>query len=183
MVTAQIKSRESASLGDDSLLSHPLFGGGLPPLAEQHLAQAGLHYSADGLAEHHLNEAQKLAPNHFAVLIGFYRFYFYKGRLTEAVAISKICMTKAAREKNFATDWRDVESGDAGFGDYDDVIARFFMFCLKGYAYLHLRLGEMDEGRAALEKLIQLDATDKINARLLFDILERQKHLDEADDE
>jgi hypothetical protein len=92
-------------------------------------------------------------------------------------------MAKAAREKNFATDWRAVETGDAAFGDYDDVIARFFMFCLKGYAYLHLRLGDMAEGRAALEKLIQLDATDKINARLLFDILERQHEYDEADDE
>lgn len=183
MATVQPKSGEPSSFGDDSLLSHPLFGGGLPPLAEQHLSAAGLNYSSDGLAEYHLNEAQKRAPNHFAVLIGFYRYYFYKGRLQEAVAISKICMAKAAREKNFATDWRAVEAGDAAFGDYDDVIARFFMFCLKGYAYLHLRLGDMAEGRAALEKLIQLDATDKINARLLFDILERQHEYDEADDE
>ena len=62
-------------------------------------------------------------PDHFAVLIGFYRFYFYKGRLREALTIAKICLAKAAREKNFAADWRDVQPDDADFGDYDDVIA------------------------------------------------------------
>jgi hypothetical protein len=178
MASARQISREPSSF-DDALLSHPLFGGGLPPLAEGHLTQAGLHYSADALAEYHLNEAQKIAPNHFAVLIGFYRFYFYKGRLNEALAISKICMAKAAREKNFATDWRAVRAGDARFGDYDDVIARFFMFCLKGYAYLNLRLGDGLEGRAAAEKCLELDADDKINAGLLLDILARQEAADE----
>jgi hypothetical protein len=179
MSAAQQISREPSPLGDDSLLSHPLFGGGLPPLAEGYLAQAGQNYSADSLAEFYLGEAQKLAPNHFAVLIAFYRYYFYKGRLNEALAISNICMAKAAREKNFSTDWRAVEKSDAAFGDYDDVIARFFMFCLKGYAYLNLRLGDMAEGRAAIEKLLQLDAGDKINARLLLGVIERR----EADDE
>ena len=183
MAAARTISREPSSFDDDSLLSHPLFGGGLPPSAEHHLALAGQHYSADGLAEHHLNEARKQAPDHFAVLIGFYRYYFYKGRLSEALAISHICMAKAAREKNFSTDWRAVQASDADFGDYGDVIARFFMFCLKGYAYLNLRLGDMAEGRAAIDKLLQLDARDRINARLLFDILERQRALEEAEDD
>jgi tetratricopeptide (TPR) repeat protein len=180
MTPARQQSRETSSFGDESLLSHPLFGGGLPPLAEHYLAQAGLNYSSDAAAaEDYLARAQQLAPDHFAVLIGFYRYYFYKGRLQEALAVSKICMAKAAREKNFATDWRAVQKQDADFGDYDDVIARFFMFCLKGYAYLHLRLGDFAEGRAAIDKLLQLDAADRINARLLFDILARQEVEDE----
>ncbi len=173
------KGRDPSAFGGEALLSHPLFGGGLPAGAERHLTLAGLNYSADGLAEHHLNEAQRLAPNHFAVLIGLYRYFFYKGRLGEALAISKLCMAKAAREKNFSTDWRAVREYDAGFGDCDDVVARFFMFCLKGYAYLNLRLGAMEEGRAAVEKLLRLDASDRINARLLRDVIERQE-LDDA---
>ena len=179
MSPARQQGRGSSPPGEDSLLSHPLFGGGLPPLAEQFLACAGDHYASDRVAEDYLEQAQKLAPDHFAVLIGYYRYYFYKGRLREALAISTVCMAKAAREKNFATDWRAVQKGDADFGDYDDVIARFFMFCLKGYAYLLLRLGDFAEGRAAIAKLLELDASDKINARLLIDILERQ----DADDE
>ncbi len=36
-----------------------------------------------------------------------------------------------------------------------------------------MRLGDFAEGRAAVDKLLELDASDKINARLLFDILQR----------
>jgi len=167
--------RDSSDFGEESLLSHPLFGGGLPPLAEQHLQQAGLSYQSYDIAEDHLRQAQILAPDHFAVLIGLYRFYFYKGRMNEALGLANICLAKAAREKNFAADWRDVRSGDADFADYEDVLARFYMFCLKGYAYLNMRLGDLAEGRVAVEKLLQLDPSDKIGARLLFDILERAR--------
>jgi tetratricopeptide (TPR) repeat protein len=166
-------SREPAVFAEDSLLSHPLFGGNLPPLAEEHLRLAGLSYASYDLAESHLREAQKAAPDHFAVLIGLYRFYFYKGRMNEALGLANICLVKTAREKNFATDWRDVRPEDADFSDYEDVLARFFMFCLKGYAYLQMRLGDLEEGRVAIAKLLELDRSDKINAKLLFDILER----------
>lgn len=179
MTAAAGNSGETLPLGEDSLLSHPLFGGGLPPLAEQHLRDAGLNYHLCDLAEDHLRRAQKVAPDHFAVLIGLYRFYFYKGRLAEALAIGRICLAKAAREKNFAADWRDVRRDDADFADLDDVLARFFMFCLKGYAYLNMRLGDLIEGRVAVAKLLELDPSDRVNARLLFDVLERAERDDD----
>ncbi len=161
------------------MLSHPLFGGGLPPLAEHHLREAGLNYHLSEAAEDHLRQANRHAPDHFAVLIGFYRFYFYKGRLDEALDIGRICLAKAAREKNIAADWRDVRPEDAGFADLDDVLARFYMFCLKGYAYLNMRLGDLGEGRVAVAKLLELDPTDRVNAKLLSDVLERAERGDE----
>jgi hypothetical protein len=179
MAPALRASRDGLALNEDSLLSHPLFGGGLPPLAEQHLRQAGLSYHLYDVAEEHLRQAEICAPDHFAVLIGFYRFYFYKGRLAEALKIANICIAKAAREKNLAADWRDARPGDADFGSYDDVLARFFMFSLKGYAYLNMRLGDLVEGRVAIAKLLELDASDKVNAKLLFDVLERAEAVDE----
>ena len=48
---------------------------------------------------------------------------------------------------------------------------RFFMFVLKGYAYLQLRLGEYEEGREAAQKLLELDPTDKVGATLLLSVL------------
>jgi len=176
----QTASRQTDVLiAEEGVLSHPLFGGGLSGEAERALAQAGLSYADAPVAEAFLREAEAAAPDHFAVLIGWYRYYFYKGRLEEALVIGKRCLIKVAREKNFATDWREVRADDAAFGSYDDVMARFFMFCLKGYAYLHMRLGDLAEGRAAAEKLLTLDPTDRINARLLLDVLQRA----ESDDE
>ncbi|KRR03701.1 hypothetical protein CQ12_37910 [Bradyrhizobium jicamae] len=168
----------SASAG--ALIAHTLLGEGLPREAENHMWQAGLSYHLDEIAEKHLHQAQALAPGHAAVLIGLYRFYFYKGRLSEALEIARRCITHAALENGLAYDWRQVKAADAAFGSYESILPRFYLFSLKGYAYLQIRLGNLDEGRLATKKLLELDPTDKIGARVLLDVLER---MGQSDDE
>jgi tetratricopeptide (TPR) repeat protein len=152
---------------------------GLPQAAEQHLQAAGRSYHRDELAEWHLREAQALAPDHAAVLIGLYRFYFYKNRLREALEIACICLRKAALDNDLHPDWREVQAPDAHFDSYDAVLPRFYLFTLKGYAYLQLRLGDIDEGRAAVMKLLELDPGDKLGGRVLLGVLERMGQLDD----
>jgi tetratricopeptide (TPR) repeat protein len=185
---------EPQSVTDAAVLANALLGDGLPPEAEFHLWEAGLSYHLDDVAEHHLREAQALAPGHAAVLIGLYRFYFYKGRLADALTVAKLCLEKAARENRLAADWRNVAAGDAAFGHYENMLApdwqnvaagdaafghyenmlpRFYLFTLKGYAYLQMRLGNLEEGRAAVAKLLELDPSDKVGARVLLGVLER----------
>jgi len=170
---------EALLVGDDeapleaALLADSVLGGCLPPAAERGLRLAGLAYHDDQVAERHLQEAADAAPEHAAVLIGRYRFYFYKGRLREALDVARVCLAKAARDVGLTADWRQVRREDADFGSYDAVLPRFFLFTLKGYGYLHMRLGELAEGRAALDKLLELDPGDKLGARVLLDVLER----------
>ncbi len=161
------------SLMDAGFLADALLGGGLPREAEFHLEEAGLTYHLDDVAERHLREAEALAPGHAAVLIGLYRFYFYKGRLAEALAVAQLCLEKAARENGLALDWRRVAPSDADFGRYESILPRFYLFTLKGYAYLKMRLGHLDEGSRAVAKLLELDPSDKVGARVLLEVLER----------
>jgi tetratricopeptide (TPR) repeat protein len=159
-----------------------LLGADLPAEAARHLQLAGLTYADDAVAERHLREAETIAPDHAAVLIGLYRFYFYKGRLAEALAVATVCLNKAARENGLVGDWRLVQPADANFGNYDARLERFYLFTLKGYAYLQMRLGALEEGREAVLKLLELDPTDKIGARVLLGVLEAMAH-DGRDDE
>jgi tetratricopeptide (TPR) repeat protein len=158
---------------EEALLADALLGGGLPVEAEYHLWEAAESYHLDAVAEHHLREAQALAPGHAAVLIGFYRFYFYKGRLTEALQIAKQCLAKAATENRLPAHWSEVRASHADFGNYEKILPRFFLFTLKGYAYLQMRLGNLVEGRLAVQKLLELDPSDKIGARVLLEVLDR----------
>ncbi|MDD2876979.1 MAG: hypothetical protein PHT60_05225 [Acidiphilium sp.] len=158
---------------EQAVFAKALLGEGLPPEAERHLRQAGLFYHMDDIAETHLLKAQALAPEHAAVLIGLYRFYFYKGRLSAALDIAMTCLTKAAQENNLPNDWRNLKAGDAMFSSYDDMPLRFFLFALKGYAYLQMRLGNVDEGLIAIQKLLELDPTDKIGSRVLLEVIQR----------
>lgn len=163
----------------DAILSSPLLGGGLPPAAQRHLERAGLSYHLTDVAETHLRAADALAPDHAAVLIAFYRFYFYKGQLFQALQVSRACIAKALRENVLDDDWHDVQPGDAAFGEWDALVPRFFLFSLKGYAYLNMRLGYFAEGRAAATKLLELDPLDRIGAQVLIDVLDRMEFDDE----
>jgi tetratricopeptide (TPR) repeat protein len=171
---------QMASVGEQALLADALLGGGLPALAEQYLHEAALAYQHDAVAERYLLEARTLAPDHAAVLIGLYRFYFYKGRLADALEIAKLCLNKAARENALPADWRCVVAGDAEFGRYEDILPRFYLFSLKGYAYLQMRLGNLAEGRAAVMKLLRIDPTDKIGAKVLLGVLDRMGQDDDG---
>jgi len=156
-----------------------LLGAGLPAAAERHLESAALLYADGESALEELRAAEAIAPQHPAVLIGLYRFYFYKGRLAECLEIAHVCLSEAARLNNLADDWRAVQSGDAEFGSYEAMIPRFFLFVLKGYAYLHMRLGNLDEGLAATMKLLELDPSDKIGATVLLEVHQRLEQGDE----
>ncbi|WP_044333092.1 hypothetical protein [Sphingomonas hengshuiensis] len=158
---------------EDPVLDSPLLGGGLPFEAQRHLERAALSYHLTDVAETHLIAADRIAPDHAAVLIAFYRFYFYKGRLVDALQIARLCIEKALRLNALDTAWEEVRAEDARFGEWDALLPRFFLFSLKGYAYLSMRVGELDEGRRAVEKLLELDARDRIGARVLLDVLDR----------
>jgi tetratricopeptide (TPR) repeat protein len=156
---------------DGARLADALIGADLPLEASRHLHDAALSYANGTVAEQHLREAKALAGDHAAVLIAQYRFYFYKGRLRDALDVARICLLKAARENGLHADWRQVRTEDADFGTYDARLPRFFLFTLKAYAYLQMRLGHLEEGHQAVSKLLELDPSDKVGARVLLDVL------------
>jgi tetratricopeptide (TPR) repeat protein len=179
VASARTCERAAAGLPPDAVLADALLGRGLPAEAEHHLAQAGIAYQRDDIAEQHLREAHALAPGHAAVLIGLYRFYFYKGRLAEALDVARLCLDKAARDNGLASDWWQVRATDADFGSFDAILPRFYLFTLKAYAYLQMRLGNVGEGRLGVEKLLELDPSDKIGAKVLLGVLDRMGCSDE----
>jgi hypothetical protein len=126
------------------------------------------------VAEPLLLKARALAPSHPATLIALYRFHFYGHRLHEAREIAK----------------QSLDIGRAALGDTLEVTdeqarfeaaTRFYLFALKGYAYLSLRLGDIEEGRRALAELKALDPQDRVGGGVLTHVLARAEAGD-ADD-
>ena len=147
---------------------------GLPEAAERHLELAGLAYTQDSVAESHLGEAMRIAPGHLSVQVGYYRYLFYKGRLKEALEQLDVCMGNAAAQCGLPTDWRKAQPQDAEFGCYDAIWARFYLFALKAHGYIKMRLGDLEGGRDAINKAMQLDPSDKVGAKILLEVVERQ---------
>jgi len=180
--TAGHAMTQSAALPNDmdpAWLERSCFGDHLPEQVALHLRLAGINYQHTAIAESHLFQAQALAPGHAAVLIALYRFYFYKGRLSDALEVARRCLVKAARDNKLHEDWHRVQRGDAEFGSYDAILPRFYLFTLKAYGYLQMRLGQLEESHVALTKMLDLDPSDKLNATVLLQVLARHGQEDE----
>lgn len=159
---------------DDAVL-----GQGLPPQAEAALREAGQLRSDPPLAMAALMRAKALAPDHPAVLIAFYRHHFYGHRLAAARDVARHALAIGGQALGLPPVWRDVPER-ALHGAKDDATVRFYLFVLKGYAYLSLRLDDDVEARDALAKLRHLDPEDCVGGALLEAV--RQRNGVEDDD-
>lgn len=151
-----------------------VLGGGLCPEAQDLIARAGACRQDVAQASALLDEAEALAPDHPAVLIARYRFHFYGHRLQQARAIAtqalKLARRALRREMLGQVDVSPVPSDEqVRF----DAAVRFYLFSLKGHAYLCLRLGDIGEGRLALDELRRLDPNDRLGGSLLAEVLQR----------
>jgi hypothetical protein len=63
-----------------------------------------------------------------------------------------------------------------------DAAVRFYLFTLKGYAYLSMRLGEIETGRNMIEELRRLDPEDRVGGSVLEQVLARFERGDDGDD-
>jgi tetratricopeptide (TPR) repeat protein len=158
--------------GDDlAAFAEGAIGGGLSPQVNALITQAGLlrHLPQEALPL--LEQARAAAPRHPAPLIALYRFYFYGHQLAQARAIGEdaLAIARTALGPNFG----DVPPGDEA--TLGDVAVRFYLFTLKGLAYLNMRLGEMDEATLMLKELRRLDPQDHVGGALLFHVLTRHE--------
>ncbi len=146
-------------------------GGGLSTQVNALITQAGELRHLPQQALPLLEQARAAAPRHPAPLIALYRFYFYGHQLAEARSVGEdaLAIARTALGPNFG----DVPPGDDA--TLNDSAVRFYLFTLKGLAYLNMRLGVMDEAQLMLKELRRLDPQDHVGGALLFHVLTRHE--------
>ncbi|MGZ8248310.1 MAG: hypothetical protein ACXW17_09735 [Methylomagnum sp.] len=144
----------------------------LDPEVTALIARASEGYG-EGTAEAPLLEAWKLAPESLTVLVGLYRFYYYQHRLGETLAIAEKALAITSRDLALPTDWRDLQESHIATAAVNSmVLLRFHLLCLKAAAFVKLRMGEKEEGKAMLRKLISLDSNNRLGAQQILDVVE-----------
>lgn len=149
-----------------------VLGLALPPAVEAALSEAGALRGDPVRAMAALMRAQSLAPDHPAVLIAFYRHHFYGHRPALARDVARRALRIGAQALGLPLVWREVPRQPLA-GARHDAATRFYLFVLKGYAYLSLRLDDPVEARDALALLRALDPDDCVGAALLEAVRQR----------
>ncbi len=146
-------------------------GGGLAAEPAALIRQAGELRDRPEAALPLLERARALAPQHPVPLIALYRFHFYGHALRAACAVGEDAL--AIARTALGPDFGDVPPADEAART--DAAVRFYLFTLKGLAYLRLRLGELDEARFLLGALRRLDPRDRVGGALLAHVLARHE--------
>ncbi len=148
----------------------------IEPEVERLIADAGMRYG-EGEAEQLLHRAYFHAPESLLVLVALYRYYFYQHRLDEALRIADRALAVVACRLDFPADWHGLSPAFLGQGAYRSIgLLRFYLHTLKAAAYLNLRLGNLADGRARLNILIDLDSQDRLGGRALLAVLGAHEH-------
>ena len=142
------------------------------PEVEALIQTAGALY-AEGEAEKPLLEALRLAPESLNVLVALYRFYYYQHRLEHALGVAGQALSVTARRLGIPLDWKLLGAEHISQGGSASLaLVRFHLLSLKAEAFLLLRLGRRDEGRAILTKLLELDTNNRLGAKQLLKVSE-----------
>ncbi|MAR89756.1 MAG: hypothetical protein SV765_13820 [Pseudomonadota bacterium] len=144
------------------------FDEAMPQDVEQLIQAASEQYSQGG-AEACLRKAYQIAPTHLSVLVALYRFYYYQHRYQDALDIAFEAMAVAALRIGFPAHWEQLQFADLANGVLHSFTSvRFYLLALKGAGYLNLRMGRIEQGVAMLNKVIELDSSDRLGARVLL---------------
>lgn len=158
-----------------------VLGLAMPAGVEEALREAGDHRSDAPRAMAALMRAQAIAPDHPAVLVAFYRHHFFGHRLELARGVARRALAVGARALGLPAVWRDVPKQPLE-GARHEARTRFFLFVLKGYAYLSLRLADGVEARDALALLRALDPQDCVGGAVLENVRRRAEEPEDDDD-
>lgn len=134
------------------------------------LAGAPLARSDPAATERVVLQALALAPDDIEARLAAYRFYFYNHRLAEALPQADSIIVLMARRLNIATDWRLVRPGDAAFASPEEAPS-LYLQALLAWGYGNVRLGRIDEGCRALEKVAEIDPRDRFGVRRLLAVI------------
>lgn len=140
------------------------------PQVTRLLEQAAEHYGTPQ-AEQALLRAFAQGPENLSVLVGLYRFYYYQHRYEEALEVAERAMRVVALRLGIREHWQDLDQDDLAQGALSSMtLLRFYLYALKGAAYLELRLGRAASARQRLQVIAAVDHADRIGVAPLIEL-------------
>lgn len=138
-----------------------------------------IKYAADlyatGEAELPLLRAYLRAPESLNVLVALNRFYYYQHRLAEALLISEKALHLIRAGIDFPADWQQLQATHITEAPKDLLTRiRLYLFTLKSIGFLHMRMEHLELSKAIFEKLVALDAKNRIGAEGLLELVEQR---------
>lgn len=110
------------------------------PEVKNLLILASEHWEDHDLAEQYINQALEKAEKNTNVLIGAYRFFFYKGQSVIALEIAEKVLQHVRSDENLPMQWEQLKP--ILISRQHEPAIRLFLHAYSAVGFLKARLGQ-----------------------------------------
>ena len=139
------------------------------PEVKQLLLLASENWEDTELSEQYIREALSLAGNNLDVLVGAYRFFFYKHKPKTALLIAEKVINTIASRENLPFEWTQLQPILS-----DRITEPNIRLYLNAYAAKGLilaQLGKIEEAKIISQRVKEIDDSRQFCATTVFEVI------------
>ena len=147
------------------------------PEIKQLLLLASENWEYTGLAEKYIREALFKAGNNLDVLVGAYRFFFYKHQPATALSIAQQVLVAIASQENLPIDWSQLKPILITRKQEPNIRLYLNAYAAKGL--ILAQLGKLESAKVVSERVREIDDSREFCATTVFEVITRSPDEDE----
>jgi tetratricopeptide (TPR) repeat protein len=140
-----------------------------PPEVKELLVLAADNWENTDLSEKYINEALALAGKNANVLIGAYRFFFYKSKPAIALQIAERVLDMVREDESLPDNWDELRPILLARGQEPAI--RLFINAYAGKGYLLAKLNRLEEAIPITSRVKEIDTQREFCATTVFEVL------------
>ncbi|MGF1480518.1 MAG: hypothetical protein ACFB4I_13675 [Cyanophyceae cyanobacterium] len=149
----------------------------IEPEVKQLLLLASENWEYTGLAEDYVKEALLRAGNNLDVLVGAYRFFFYKHQPAVALSIVQQVLQLIAIKENLPVEWSQLRS--LLQSRKQDPQIRLYLNAYAASGLVLAQLGKIEQAKLVTQRVKELDDSREFCATTVFEVLTQSPDEDE----
>ncbi|MBE9046062.1 hypothetical protein IQ255_16895 [Pleurocapsales cyanobacterium LEGE 10410] len=136
---------------------------------KQLLLLASENWQYTGLAEKYIREALSKAGNNLDVLVGAYRFFFYKHKPAIALSIAQKVLVAIANQENLPSKWLELKP--ILLSRQQEPKIRLYLNAYAATGLILAQLGRLEEAKEISQRVREIDDSSQFCANTVFEIL------------
>ncbi|MDJ0662499.1 MAG: hypothetical protein QNJ42_23890 [Crocosphaera sp.] len=136
------------------------------------------NWENSSLSEQYINQALEKAGDNIDVLVGAYRFFFYKNKPELALKIAKKVLGIIQEKENLPLEWEQLQP--ILMKRQQEPNIRLYLNAYASQGYIFAKIGEIEAAKLITERVKGIDEHRESCATTVFEVL--TKDPDEDDD-
>lgn len=139
------------------------------PEIKQLLLLASENWEYTGLAEKYIREALFRAEDNLDVLVGAYRFFFYKHQPATALSIAQQVLQKIAIKEHLPLEWAKLKS--ILLTRQQEPNIRLYLNAYAAKGLILAQLGKIEEAKVISQRVKEIDDSRQFCATTVYEVI------------